>query len=228
MITSTTNNSNKPKKPLETLRKATIAKYSFNFFSISYLVALFIFGFLLLITKLLFNENPDPETKEIPTPYGISFKIPKYLERIDTRNDDAPNLLTGVKDFFQVLLPEPEQDETGYRANILFSADKITNFKDLEVYAYKQNERIKNLGTFEILSDPKKCQKIELDKYSGCEIIYQGYNGKYNLKRRRIVAKSQTQKDHFLIITYTADVNNFDKYESDFEQIVKSIKLLKE
>ena len=219
-----------------------------KFILISYAIILLVFFGFALITPLFFNilKDKNDDIQEFSsvvsvkdTSYGISFKKPKSWKLREAGSDDEPNVLIGVKDLFQVLLPEPEKDQQSYRAKILFSTDKNTNFNDLEVYADKQIKIINDINkinfpnTKDINNCPKafiirKSQPIELDNYSAHEIIYQGHNEEYNLKRRRIVVESPTIEDQFLIITYNAHVKNFDKYESDFEQIVKSIKLFKE
>lgn len=164
------------------------------------------------------EENSEGFHKD--TRYGISVEYPKSWELREARRDYRPSAFTGTKDLFQLLTPG--QGGGSYQENILVKIEQVAEPPYLDEYADKQVARIKQLGTFSIESQ----QPIKLGEQSAREIIYSGNDGEYNLRRRRIIAEPKIKDDYFLLITYTADINDYDRYLSDVNRVFESITLL--
>ncbi|NET57355.1 MAG: DUF1795 domain-containing protein [Symploca sp. SIO2E6] len=165
------------------------------------------------------NSNPNAKSTQKNTRYGISLEYPQSLELREGK-DYPPSALTGTKDLFQLLLPD--RGGASYRANILVKIEQVADPPFLDEYVNEQVARITQLGTFQVESQ----QDIKLGQQSAREIIYSGNNGEYNLKRKRIIAAPKTKDDYFLLITYTADINDYDQYLPEVEQVFNSITLL--
>ena len=93
----------------------------------------------------------------------------------------------------------------------------------LDEYVNQQVARIKQLQTFDIITQP--VNNIQLGEKPARELIYEGNNGEFHLKRKRIIAQPINRNDSFLLITYTAEVNDYENHLSEVEQIFQSIRL---
>lgn len=165
------------------------------------------------------NSSSNPMHRN--TNYRIGLSHPSSWELRKERQDYPPSALTGQKILFQILAPN--EKEGSYRENVLVKIEQVEQTPYLNEYADVQRVRIKQLGTFDVEDD----RQITIDGQNAHEIVYSGDNGQYNLKRRRIIVlpKTPSVPPYVLLITYTADVNDYEQYLSEVEQIVKSIQL---
>lgn len=155
------------------------------------------------------------------TRYGIALSYPPSWELRKERQDYPPSALTGQKILFQ-LLPS-NQGDGAYRENIVVKIEQVEKTPFLDEYANVQHLRIKQLETFVVEDD----QKTSIDGQDVREIVYSGNNGQYDLKRKRIIALPKTRSDppYVILITYTADVKDYDEYLPEVAQIIESIQL---
>ncbi|NEQ39922.1 MAG: hypothetical protein F6K40_28230 [Okeania sp. SIO3I5] len=152
--------------------------------------------------------------------YGIDISYPKSWELREPAINYPPSVLGATKDLFQFLAPD--SGEGSYQENILVKIEQIERPFSLDEFADAQVGRIRQLGTYTIESD----QKVNLNGSDVREIIYSGNNGQYFLKRKRIIAEPKLPGDYFILITYTADQEDYDVYLSEVDRIFKSVELL--
>ncbi|MDJ0581644.1 PsbP-related protein [Crocosphaera sp.] len=193
-----------------------------------FLVLGFVGGGLWAFQKLTDNGKEEEETSPPPTSetysnsrFGIALSYPPSWELRKERQDYPPSALTGQKNLFQLLAPNQGNGE--YRENIVVKIEQVEKTPFLDTYTNGQKLRITQLGTFEVESN----QRMTMDGQDVREIVYSGNNGEYDLKRKRIIAlpKTPSVPPYVILITYTADVEDYDKYLPDTEQILQSIKL---
>ena len=170
------------------------------------------------------TEPPSAEVaSHTNNSYGISLEYPDTWELRQAKADNRPNALSGAKDLFQFVIPDSEA--YNYKPNILVKVEEVPSQGRpyLDDYVNQQVARIIQLGTFNIITEP--VNNIQLGEEPARELIYEGNNGEFYLKRKRIIAQPINRNDSFLLITYTADVNDYENHLSKVEKIFESIRL---
>lgn len=172
------------------------------------------------LTFSLMSSQADKLIQKKSARYGINISYPESWELREPAINYPSNVLGATKDLFQFLAPDSGQGF--YQENILVKIEQIDQPFSLDEFADAQVGRIKQLGTYTIESD----RKVKLNGSDVREVIYSGDNGEYFLKRKRIIAEPKLPGDYFILITYSADQEDYNVYLSKVDGIFKSVELL--
>ena len=180
----------------------------------------FFLGFLVMLSVFkteaqseltLSNEKHGSETKILKTKnYSISYPSDWTVDQTNQMGTDFIILsqLTSESDLFSENVNLIVQDLTGY---------------DLDLAAYTQLsiDQIKALITDAELISSEKINGAENDFQ---KVIYTGRQGQYQLKFEQYYL---VENNKAYVLTLTCEIDQFDSYQKQGEQILNSFKLMK-
>lgn len=184
-----------------------------------------ILGGLILTTSawwLTYRPNPIAEIYSREDPYAMEVAYSDNLWDLNLGDDYPPSELTGTRDLIQLIAKD--QNAPAYRTNVMFKIEQVDQAdQSLSQYTDTQTFRINQLRTFEV----EDKNPITVNGESAYEIIYSGDDGEYPLKRRRVILAPKRDSDvpYFHLITYTSEIENYEKHLEAFNDVLQSVVL---